>query len=82
MAFSKETIEEAWNRSDERCECRRKTHNHPYVRCPNTLVWGRRGQDRRDGWEAHHIVVGGGDTLSNCEILCTPCHEKTRTYGK
>ena len=45
------------------------------------LVWGRRGEDRRDGWEAHHKVAGGGDTLSNCEILCTPCHKLTRTYG-
>ena len=82
MAFSDPVISDAWKRSGGRCECKRVTHDHPYGRCPNTLVWGRRGQDRSDGWEAHHRAAGGGDTLSNCEILCTPCHEKTRTYGR
>ncbi len=81
MAFSEETKRQAWERSGHRCECKRATHNHPYGRCPNILIWGRKGQDRSDGWEAHHITSGGPDTLSNCEILCTRCHKKTQSYG-
>jgi len=80
MAFSSEVIVSAWSRSGSRCECERISHQHPYGRCPNRLASGRRGEDRKDGWEAHHKVAGGSDTLSNCEILCTPCHKLTRTY--
>lgn len=35
-------------------------------------------------WHAHHRIAeaaGGDDTLSNCEVLCIPCHQKTATYG-
>jgi hypothetical protein len=34
---------------------------------------------------AHHTVsqaAGGPDILSNCEILCWPCHEATPTFGR
>ena len=34
---------------------------------------------------AHHVIAesdGGSDLLSNCRILCVPCHEATPSYGK
>ena len=77
MAFTDETVRRAWNRAGGRCECRRKTHDHSYVRCNKNLVWGNRGRDGRGAWEAHHRVSGGSDGLSNCEILCWDCHSKT-----
>jgi len=77
MAFSEDTIIKAWNNSGGRCECRRKTHNHPYGRFPKILVFKNRGRYGRGCWEAHHISATGGDGLSNCEILCWECHSAT-----
>ena len=77
MAFSDDTVQRAWNRAGARCECRRKTHNHLRGRCPRTLVWTQRGRTGTGAWEAHHRSAGGGDGLSNCEILCWPCHQRT-----
>lgn len=34
---------------------------------------------------AHHIKAesdGGSNLLSNCQILCIPCHEATPSYGR
>jgi len=81
MAFTKEVILEAWKRSGGRCECRRTTHNHPYIRCNKDLVWDNQGREGRGKWEAHHINSNGPDVLSNCEILCFDCHTKTRSFG-
>ena len=77
MAFSEQTILEAWNRAKGRSECRRSTHNHA-IPCNKELVWENRGRETgRGAWEAHHLVSGGGDTLSNCQILCWNCHKLT-----
>ena len=80
MAFSKSIVEAAWRRSGGKCECGRSTCGHGY-RCSKALNWFERGNDKASGgWEAHHKVAvdsGGGDTLSNCEILCIPCHKNT-----
>jgi 5-methylcytosine-specific restriction endonuclease McrA len=85
MAFSYEVIAAAWERSGGRCECERKTCGH-IGRCNEPLELVARGFDNvPGGWEAHHKVAvasGGTDTLSNCEILCIPCHKNTRTYGR
>lgn len=80
MAFPESVVRDAWNRSGGKCECKRKNHGH-IGRCSKTLRWASRGTEGAYGWEAHHIVAGGPDTLSNCEILCQPCHKKTQTYG-
>ena len=84
MAFSDSVVQQAWQRSGGCCECVRSTHGHA-GRCDVRLIWGARGNDKvLGGWEAHHktsVEAGGSDALSNCEILCIPCHEKTRTYG-
>jgi len=82
MSFSDSVIETAWKRAEGRCECRRRSHNHPYVRCDKQLVWSNAGKDGTRGcWEAHHINANGPDTSSNCEILCCDCHSRTRSYG-
>ena len=83
MAFNSTVVQEAWNRSGGTCECRRVNHKHLYVRCNKQLVWKNRGStDQRGCWEAHHVVAGGDDIVSNCEILCCDCHVGTETYGK
>ncbi len=77
MAFSEQTILEAWKRAKGRCECRRYTHNHT-IPCNKELVWENRGRETgRGAWEAHHRGILGGDSLSNCEILCWDCHKMT-----
>ncbi len=86
MAFSSTVIAAAWQRSGGRCECCRNSCGHGYYRCGRVLNWNARGNDYSPfGWEAHHktaVASGGSDTLSNCEILCIPCHKNTRTYGR
>lgn len=77
MAFSEEVVKKAWSRAKGCCECRRKTHEHSYIRCNKNLVCGNNGREGRGAWEAHHITSGGPDSLSNCEILCWECHKKT-----
>jgi len=77
MAFPESVVEAAWRRAGGRCECRRRSHNHSYVRCNKQLVWDNRGREGRGKWEAHHRNRTGGDTLSNCEILCWDCHTAT-----
>ena len=79
MAFSEETVRQAWIRAGGRCECRRATHYHPYTRCNKELVWENRGRESgRGAWETHHKDGNpNNDALSNCEILCWDCHKKT-----
>ncbi len=78
--FSDSVVRNAWARAEGRCECRRSQHDHS-GRCSALLKWERRGSECDGGWEAHHINANGRDTLSNCEILCQPCHKATRSYG-
>ena len=77
MAFSDEVVAQAWRKAGGMCECTRTTHDHDYVRCGKVLVWENRGREGRGAWETHHISSTGGDTLSNCEILCWNCHQST-----
>ena len=75
MAFSQQVKDDAYRRANGRCECTRAMCGHPYGRC---------NVDLRVGWHAHHRVsqaAGGADTLTNCEALCVPCHQNTRSYG-
>jgi hypothetical protein len=79
MPFSETVKDQAFARSGGRCECHRdhtgENAPHHGGRCPKTFT-------RHASWEAHHISAGGPDTLSNCEVLCVPCHELTRSYGR
>lgn len=73
MAFSDETVLQAWRRAMGRCES-----------CGKILNFNLRGVDAPQGWEAHHIhsvAANGHDGLSNCKILCQSCHKKTHSYG-
>ena len=81
MAFSDETIIQAWSRAGTRCECRRITHDHLFYRCPKQLYIENRGREGSGAWEAHHTNGTGGDSLSNCEILCWSCYKKTQSLG-
>ncbi|MBI4307481.1 MAG: HNH endonuclease [Chloroflexi bacterium] len=80
MPFSSADIEAAWKRAKGKCQCRRKSHGHYYVRCNKQLVWKNRGREGRGKWEANHRLwkrSGGSDVFSNCEIICWDCHKKT-----
>jgi len=81
MAFPDSVKDQAFARSGGRCECTRQHSSvweapHQERRCPRTFT--RYGGN----WEAHHIAVGGPDTLSNCEALCLTCHSLTFSYGR
>lgn len=82
MSFTQETINQAWLRAGGRCECTLKKCGH-IGRCnkqldPQNKIPGKQ-------WHTHHIVsqdADGSDDLSNCLILCVPCHENTGSYGR
>ncbi|MGP8163455.1 MAG: HNH endonuclease [Acidimicrobiales bacterium] len=77
MSFSEETKRKARARAGGFCECRRKGHGHVLGRCVSPLFL--------TSVEFHHKTAadrGGGDTLSNCEVLCPSCHRKTDSYGR
>lgn len=74
--FSDTTKTAALKRSGGRCECKRKFHGHT-GRCSARVT--------RATAHFHHVtakLVGGGDGLANCEVLCVPCHRKTASYGR
>lgn len=77
MAFPEPVKDAAFQRSGGQCECRRSaTHSHNQ-RCTARIT--------RYGAEYHHVTaqsVGGHDGLSNCEVLCVPCHKGTDSYGR
>lgn len=80
MAFSQITVDQAFNRSGGKCECTRSLHNHLGGRCGALLMYKSRGREGLGAWEANHInrvESDGADSLSNCEILCWPCHRAT-----
>jgi len=83
VAFSETTKQQAFLRAGGRCECVRTTCRHHTGRCNRVLDPNNRAL--RQTWEAHHrmaVAAGGMDIASNCEILCTQCHQNTRTFGK
>jgi 5-methylcytosine-specific restriction protein A len=78
VAFNETTKQAALRRAGGQCECRRLScSEHPATyRCQTRLAAGR--------FHFHHktaVASGGDDSLSNCEVLCIPCHERTQTYG-
>lgn len=78
MAFSESVKDQAaFRRSGGRCECKRRHHSHGVSRCSRTVT--------RPSAEFHHVTaesVGGSNGLSNCEVLCLPCHKGTPSYGR
>ena len=80
MSFTEEIIQKVWVISKGKCECRRGSHNHPYGRCGQELVFEDKGKDLPSGWEAHRINSYGDYALNNCEILCMECYKDTFDY--
>lgn len=84
MAFSQSVINQAFQRSEGRCECNRLEHRHMTGRC-STLLDPDNTQPGHQ-WNANHITAqrlpSSSDGLSNCEILCIPCHKATDSYGR
>lgn len=83
MAFSEETVKQAFQGAGGRCECKRTVCGHT-GRCAKTFTFSQRAPSDQSGWQANHVTsvaAGGSDGLSNCEILCVPCHKKTGSYG-
>jgi len=78
--FSEETVKEAWKRSSGKCECEMKNCKH-IGKCKKLLLWSSRGKEGVFGWEAHHKNSNGDNSVSNCLILCQPCHKNTHSYG-
>ena len=82
--FPDTVVQQAWKRAGGKCECERVScHNHSSIPHGKQLTWGARGNDNHyGGWEAHHKNSSGPAIVSNCEILCIPCHKNTGTYGR
>ena len=81
MSFSDSIKAQALQRSGGRCECDRQQCNHPrqYVggRCTRRVT-----QATAEFHHLHAQAAGGGDTLSNCQVLCKECHRQTASYGR
>ena len=76
MSFTDDVVKQAWKRAGGLCECKRWAHKHQQARCGNLLVLANRGKEGQGRWEAHRISSSGGDTLTNCEILCWDCYKQ------
>jgi hypothetical protein len=78
MAFSSETVWQAWLRSKGRCECTNPTHGHSRT-CSRQLRWEDRGlPEGWNAWQAAHRTsanMGGDNSLDNCEVLCWKCYK-------
>lgn len=81
IAFAPVVIEAAWERSGGMCECARTSCGHS-SRCNKSLVRSSQGKDSPRGWEAHHVRSTGPAVLSNCQILCRSCHQRSRSYAR
>lgn len=80
-SFPDSVVRQAWERSQGKCECR-MTNCGQSIPHGKALKWEDRGNDYSQyGWEAHHRNSNGEPVVSNCAILCIPCHKKTSTYG-
>ena len=72
MPFPEDVIEIAFARANGRCECYRQHPPHNGKRCETTF-------EKDEGWAATYKTAesaGGPSVLSNCEALCTACHQQ------
>ncbi len=76
MPFSLNIKALALFRSGDRCECRRLGHDH-VGRCTRRLTSATAQFHHKT---AQRLVAD--DSLSNCEVLCIPCHRQTPSYGR
>lgn len=84
MVSLDETVENAWMRSQARCECRRESQRHG-DRCAHDLVWEQRGRaTHRGAWEAlyrNSRVLAGWEAVKQVEILCWECYQRVAQGG-
>ena len=85
--FPEDVVEQAFDRAKAVCECNREACGHEAAgHCTQALKYEDRTTDgdKKAGWQAHHKVARNGtnDVLSNCEILCVPCHYNTPSFGR
>jgi len=60
MAFSQSTKQSALQRAGNECE---KCGKHSY-------------NGNLEFHHVNHVASGGSNALSNCRVLCVPCHDK------
>jgi len=85
--FPVDVVRQAFEAAGGQCECRRKTCTVKHKgRCPEHFDWDERDTaDNPKAWQGHHWraqSTGGTDKVTNCEILCVPCHISTSSYGR
>ena len=77
MEFSDAIIEQAWLRSDGKCECERATHKN-WGKCNTLVIKSSRGDGHKIlGWETHSKSGLYLNSPSDCEIFCWNCHKAT-----
>jgi hypothetical protein len=78
MAFPDDVVKDAWELVEGRCECNKAMHQHPEGRCNKKLQWEKKSDVGWGAWEACPIDgIAAHNTLSNCEILCWDCRNRT-----
>lgn len=75
MAFTSNTLLQAWERSGGTCECMRTIHNHSGI-CNAQLVFEEQGKQTHTGWQAFHIGATFDNSVYNCEIICWECQKQ------
>lgn len=66
----------AFERSTGRCECKRREHEH-IGRCKVLLT-----ASSAVFYHKKAFSRGGDDSLSNCAVLCDPCHRLILAAGR
>jgi hypothetical protein len=92
MAFTYNTKVEIFKKANGQCQCTREGCSH-YGRCTKICqpvenhlasLIGSGDAHNFPGFEFHHIVsqeAGGASTAINGLLLCSSCHQKTKSYG-
>ena len=84
MAFSENTVAEAFRFAGGQCQCLLLRCSH-LGRCSKKFKFEDRELSHGQGWRANHkqaVEDGGSDEVGNCEILCVPCHKNIPSFGK
>ena len=82
MLFSEETLKQAWQRAEGKCESIVLVKGHKAV-CQRDLHWEKHGRlEEPEGWVGQHRIImdtGILDIPANCEIVCSECFPKTQS---
>ena len=78
MSVPEYILMQAWDKAGGQCECKRFSHNHPYVRCTRKLSYDKRGLRAPGGWAPRYRTSPTTHLPLSCEILCLECYEMER----